>query len=726
MQTVKLRERAAGGMDERYVGEVGAASLIVNMRIDKEGGAWVHDRGWEPYNPTSGYTQIQSLDFEPIYSLAVWSRQSGAEVYCVYEQGGFLLYEHGLSAGTSASYPAKQYLQGGRLLPTPSDPGTQYFSHGQDLVVIGSENLLRFRGDKLVAPFGFAAPPAPVQVFPPDPVYFHQTSGNHRNQAGTTAVKLISPRGLGDPAAAVNNAEVNRYLYRVAWETETGSLSPLSASASASWSFEDTDEQGRYGVLLRNVPRGPAGTVARVLYRTQNLKSLDTLGEAQYYFLARIPENCSTDYLDIAPDSVLVSPAPALTASVAIPSTMRFGASWDGRVWLAGGPDSSQRLIYSNEGAPEQFGAFAYYDIGNTGAGDITGLVPYFGVLLVFREFGIDAVVPDQAGILYRVSVVSRDVGTTATNTLTLIPGVGVLFLTADGPRIVSGSPSSLVVSTPNTRVARESRRINEAALPSATAAWSPLEREWWCHYCSDGADTPDRGLVYHVDLDTWSVRGALTAPSSPGAFEFNALATLPSGRFLIAPQTQQVVSTPTVSVVYNRGLQVWSASGKQGERFTATNLDANIWAVSDVTNNAETSGRWVSVWEDFGDDSLYKSVRYVLVDVLAVGNAPITLDYAVDYVEQYTSAGDQAAAPSDRYKGANQGAVFGAGAVGDKVARIGSSRFAGVTVTRLRWDVGGSATLWFKWRLTSSSRFHVVRYQVGYMPRSRSVIHQG
>jgi hypothetical protein len=154
--------------------------------------------------------------------------------------------------------------------------------------------------------------------------------------------------------------------------------------------------------------------------------------------------------------------------------------------------------------------------------------------------------------------------------------------------------------------------------------------------------------------------------------------------------------------------------------------VDANIWAVSNVTNNADTSGRWVSVWEDFGDDSLYKSVRYVLVDVLAVGNAPITLDYAVDYVEQYTSAGEQAAAPSDRYKGANQGAVFGAGAVGDKVARIGSSRYTGVTVTRLRWDVGASASLWFKWRLTSSSRFHVVRYQVGYMPRSRSVIHQG
>jgi hypothetical protein len=88
-------------------------------------------------------------------------------------------------------------------------------------------------------------------------------------------------------------------------------------------------------------------------------------------------------------------------------------------MWLAGGPDYEQRLIYSAEGAPEQFGAFAFYELGNIDAGDITGLVPYYGVLLVFRERGIDAVVPDQAGILYRVSVVSRDVGTTATNTLT-------------------------------------------------------------------------------------------------------------------------------------------------------------------------------------------------------------------------------------------------------------------------------------------------------------------
>ena len=724
MQTIKLQERLAGGMDERYVGDPGAASLIVNMRVDREGGAWVRDRGWEPYNPPAGFTQVVSLDFQPIYSLAVWSRQNGAELYCLYEQGGFLLYEHGLSAGTSSNAPAKQYLQSGRLQPSSTDPGTQFVAHGNDLVVLGSEVLLRFRGDKLIVPFGFSSSPAPALVFPPDPSYFNTVAT--RNEAGSIAARLIAPRGLGDPDAATDGSEVNRYLYRVAWETETGSISPLSSSSSAAWSFTQTAEQGRYGVLLREIPRGPAGTVARRIYRTKNLKALDSQGEAVFYFLARIPENSSTDYLDITPDSALIAEAPALTESVTIPSTLRFGASWDGRMWLAGGPDYEQRLIYSAEGAPEQFGAFAFYELGNIDAGDITGLVPYYGVLLVFRERGIDAVVPDQAGILYRVSVVSRDVGTTATNTLTLVPGVGVFFLTADGPRVVSGSPSAMTVSSPNTRVSREGRRINESALPRASAAWSPMEREWWCHYCSDGSATPDRGLVYHVDLDTWSVRAALTSPSDPGAFLFNALATLPSGRFLLAPETQRVVDTPTVSTVYNRGLQVWSASGVQGERFTATTADQLIWTVSAVANNARVSGQWVSVWEDFGDDSVYKSVRYILVDVVAVGNAPITLEYAVDYLEAYTSAGTQAGAVSSRFRGDNQGAVYAPGATGDRVASIGADTYLGTTVTRIRWDVGAPASTWFRWRLTSSARFHVVRYQVAYVPRSRSVLHQG
>jgi len=722
MQTVKMRERAAGGMDERYVAELGAASLIVNMRMDKEGGAWVHDRGWEPYNPTPGYTVVVTEDFNPLYSLAVWSRQSGAELYCLYEQGGSLLYEHGLSSGTSTTAPARQVLATGRQRPLPSEPGTQYFNHGSDLIIMGADTLLRFRGDKLVAPFGFTTAPAPPQVFAPDPTYYATVAT--RNESGTTAAKLMAPRGLGDAQAATDGSEVNRYTYRVAFETETGSISPLSAAASAAWSFDAAAEQGRYGVLLRSIPRGPAGTVARRLYRTKNLKSLDAQGEAQYFFLARIPENSSTDFMDIAPDSVLVSPAPSLTDSISIPGTLRFGASWDGRVWMAGGADYEQRILYSEEGAPEQFGAFNFYNLGNTNAGDITGLIPFYGVLLVFREFGIDAIVPDQAGILYRVSVISRDVGTVATNTITLVPGVGVMFLTGDGVRIVSGSPSSMVVSAPNTRVAREARRINEAALASACAAWSPLEREWWCHYPADGQSSPNRGLVYHIDAQAWSVRGSDS--QVPGAFQFNAMASLPSGHFLLAPETTRVVSTPSISIIYNRGLQVWSACGVQGERFTATNIDANLWSISSVENNAATNGQWCSVWEDFGDDSVYKSVRYVLVDVLAVGNAPILLEYAVDYLEQYSSAGTQSPAVSDRYKGSNQAALFGAGQVGDKVARIGSSLYSGITVTRLRWDVGASSTLWFKWRLSSSARFHVVRYQIGYVPRSRTVIHQG
>ena len=724
MRTTKEAERLAGGMDERYIAEAGSASLIVNMRINREGLAWVRDRGWEPYNPTAGFSQIVTLDFSPIYSLAVWTRSAGAEVYCLYEQGGSLLYEHGLSAGTSANYPAKQYLQAGRLVPPSTDPGTQFVPHGDDLIILGSESLLRFRGDKLLAPFGYSSAPAPALVFPPDPTYFG--AGAPRNEAGTVAAQLIAPRGLGDPEAASDGTELNRYLYRYAWESETGSISPMSPASVAAWSFSAAAEQGRYGVLLRELQRGPAGTVARLVYRTKNLKALDTVGGATFFLVARIPENASTDFLDITPDSSLVAEAPALTDSVTIPSTLRYGASWDGRVWLGGGPGYERRLLYSGQSAPEQFGALAYFELGNPDAGDITAIHPHYDSLLVFRERGIDAIIPDASGLLYRSSTVSADAGTTATNTIVDVPGVGVMFLTVDGPRIIQGSPDSLTVSAPNRRVARESERINESALPRASASWSPSEREWWCHYCAEGSPTPNRGIVYHVDAGLWSVRAPVSSPSSPGAFLFNAIATLPSGRFLLAPQTQRIATSPTVSTVYNRGLQVWSANGFQGERFTATSVDESIWAVSAVVDNVAVSGRWCSVWDDYGDDSIYKSVRYVLVDVVTVGNAPILLEYAVDYVESYISAGNQAPARSDRYLGAGQPAVYGLGATGDNVATIGSDVYSGEAVTRIRWDVGASASLWFKWRLTSASRFHVIRYQVGFVPRSRGVIHQG
>jgi hypothetical protein len=710
MQAVKHRGRALG-MDLRYHPEPQTANLILNMRYDASGFGWVRDRGWEPYNPPAGFTRILALDMEPIYSLAVWTRDQGGQVYPLYEQDGDLLWEHGLSQGTGLSYPARQTLDSGRTIPKSSDPGTQFIPHGRDLVIInGSDQPLRFRGNKYVVPFGFQQRPAPPDVFPPDPDYYN-TGTTPRNEAGTVSARLDAPRGLGKSDAATDGTEQNRYQWRVTFVTETGSESPMSDPATASWSFSASSEQGRYGVLLRSVPVGPRGTVARNIYRTKNLINIETQGEATYFFLGQIEDNASTDFFDIVPDSALVSAAPSSLASILHPM-FRHGASWDGCLWLAGGVGNETRIYRTDPQAPEQIGALSYYDVGVRQGGAITAVKAGYGALIVFRERSIEVIQPSNDDLRYRVTTLSQDVGTTATNAIALIPGVGLAFLGYDGVYAITGQGDNLSLVLISEEIHGEVARANRAALPRATAAWSPLEREWWCHFPADGASAPNRGIVYHPDVGGWSVRAADT-DSPPGAFEFNGLATLPSGHFLIAPQTTYA-GTLGSRTVYNRGLQVWSASGFAGGRFTATQIDGTVYAVSSVADNGAVLGVYESCWTDLGGADSYKSVSSVVLEMVACGHATVTLDYARDQRDVYTTTSAQPLADSRTYGTANDQNVYGPRAnAKDRVATVGTGVWASEGITMVRWDLGATAAAYFKWRANGTSRFHIGAYTI-------------
>jgi hypothetical protein len=137
------------------------------------------------------------------------------------------------------------------------------------------------------------------------------------------------------------------------------------------------------------------------------------------------------------------------------------------------------------QGLPEQFGAFDYFDIGNTAGGAITGIAPYYNNLIIFRQRAIDIVRIGNGG-QYQVSQLNPEIGTTAVNTAKLVPGVGLMFLGYDGIYAISGGldgGSAVSVQRISAGLAKEIPLISRAALPRATAVYSAKEREWWCHY---------------------------------------------------------------------------------------------------------------------------------------------------------------------------------------------------------------------------------------------------
>jgi hypothetical protein len=724
MQTTKTAERVAGGMDQRHLPQDNQASLVVNMRVDDEGLGWVRDRGWEPYDPKAGYTHVQDIGLDPIYSLHVFTSKKGSQTAALFEQGGELLYIHGIDDNSGDTFPIREVIDTGRALPKSDDPGTQYVPHNDFLLILNGYNTpLKYRGNKYVVPFSFDKRPSAPAIFAPDPTYYSVAgAGAQRNDSGSVSTSLTHPEGLGNTNLSTDGSETNRYFYKVAYLTDTGSLSPLSEASSAAWVFDSAAEAKRYAVLLRNLPIGPTNVVGRVIYRTKNCRFLDTAEQAIYYFLAKIDDNTTTDFMDIRPDSELVEEAPSLTASTLFPQTLKYAASWDGRIWATGGAGYEGRVIYSERGAPEQFGTFNFFDVGVSAGGQTTGVFSYHDALLIFRERSVTYITYASDGSSYRLGTLSPDIGTTAINSVALIPGKGLMFLTPDGVYLISGSGNSLSMTRVSERVSRELKRVSKGSLARASAAWSPREREWWCHYPADGETTCTRGVVYHADIGDWSLRHA-TASSGVGAFQFNAIRTLPAGYFLLAPQT---VRQTGPDKAFNVGLQVWTAKAVEGEEWELSSLIEGGWNITKTVIANNITGVYESAWEDFGTDASVSSARYVMVDVLTRGHLPLTLEYAVDWKEKYTSAGTQAAAVSAYYGGASEEAVYGPSTeTVDRVAIIGTDSYSSEKVTRLRWDVAPSAHSWFKFRLSAQSRFTVVRYKLGYIPKEREVLKQ-
>tara|TARA_R100001015_G_C4635122_1_gene203576 strand:- start:5480 stop:7849 length:2370 start_codon:yes stop_codon:yes gene_type:complete len=112
--------------------------------------------------------------------------------------------------------------------------------------------------------------------------------------------------------------ESGLYYYAVVYENEDGAYSvtseksnrvninfmvPPAGSLAADFGLQFLKRR----FWICDVPKGPVGTVARVLVRTMNLASLPPGDVGRLRFLHRIPNNSATEYMDDIPDSELGS-----------------------------------------------------------------------------------------------------------------------------------------------------------------------------------------------------------------------------------------------------------------------------------------------------------------------------------------------------------------------------------------------------------------------------------
>ena len=740
MKSSSTRDIDALGVDQRYRASPSAASNIVgHFHPDPNGGGWVNDRGIEPLIPypvtlTLPISSVQST-LAPVRFLSVITRHQAAECYYLYEQGGKLQYDMG-NKGSDPGVRQTSVLASGRKLPKPDDCGTQITTYGRfNLIVNGFDRMIKWWGRELYSSFGFVDP-TPSPVLSPVATDYIQYRNSAEDTPATREGKRVYieggetcirfPPGSYYGLGVSQKSSRNRYDYKVSFITDTGSESPLSPSASVQWVVSSdtvpagtslrparTDyAEGKYGVYISDLPVGPQGTVARRIWRTKNrLDGVSGAGEI-YYLVDQIDNNSDTTYVDIIPDQDLNVEAPSSSESVNISSQWKYCATWNNSIWLGGGEQNPYGIIYSKPGLPEQFPAFNYFDVGLREGGAITALVPFYDVLLVFREKSIEIISVNNAGT-YSISTLDSNIGTTATNTIKLVAGIGIMFLSKDGVFAIAGSirgGAVYQVKKMSEVIEKEMGRISLSALPRATATYSEREKEYWVHYPVDGETENSRGSVYHTFNGQWSFRSGNGFYDDDNGMPYTCLATDPNGWIIIGLKPRVEADGSNRRGYPGYGLQVWSANQYSGYMLTNPIVEEGQVTYT-ITPVQKEFDYWESTWNDLGDDSKKKRILYIEVEVVTSGDNAIELEWAVDWGYNFTSSGSQKPIRPETAGTTSSEASYGTG--GGNPAVWGTSVWSQTQVTRLRWDIGSGLCAQFKFRLKSNDMFQVLSYQI-------------
>ena len=605
-----------GGMHTGFEAPANNALLIENFTRDPASGMWDNRIGYEKFFPSGTAWQPFNV-LGRVDSLYIWSRHGGAQEWVLLESGGNIY--HVVDWGGTFRIDT---IVSGTNVPTPSGTAAHYAEFGRFLVITNGTNTpTKYVGwpTPPVAtsipkyPLGWNGPPTAPEVWDVDTTpstlgAAGETFGMQSDGYGT----VTDERGLGFYTANTTN----RFKWRVSYYTFGGAESPISLPSNVvTWI---TAADGNRYTLGMQIPTGPTGTLGRRIYRTMNL--VEGVAEV-YYFVADIPNNIDTWYYDSTHDSVLTSLAPTEADSVALPANgARYCATFDNRLWIDGGSVEGTRLYYSKQNKPDQFGANDYFEFGMKQGGGIRGIRGFNNMLVVMRENAVDAVRRDGTGDLFVVPLMER-IGSIATDTLTEVPGMGVLMLAHDGVYVVSGGLDTgpgMGYQKISKQIDRVFKRMNRVTMARATAAYSHKWREWHCYFAIDGSDINNYGVVYHVDSGDWSVR-----PNWPvGCITANPEGELVFGHIAGDGQSNGEADTEA-------GLFVVSRRRQLGSYLVNTGTEENpVWT---ETPNAAPTSVFRTEWLEFSGLGATNSM-YVYAKVRNTGNNTVTLKWYTDY----------------------------------------------------------------------------------------------
>lgn len=345
--------------------------------------------------------------------------------------------------------------------------------------------------------------------------YWVADSGMGVGVVGSTGKKVgYGGRGRGD--------KYNLFRYKVSFVNKRGQESPLSAPsnqvrAMCWWEPNVHTYVTRDNVVARRfftvqIPKGPPDTVARRVYRTQDMLDLKErardLGMGMnYYFLHEIQDNTTTSLEDSTPDAALG----ALVEDEDFgpwPTNARLIAAFKNTMFISGFGDN--KIKYSRPLFPEVFPLNHHIDIGNSEAGPVTGMRATKNALVVFKRKAIYLIKGDpERG--FHAQTLTRDVGCICANTIAELPGLGLAFLSDSGVMLLKGALENTGTPTDVVHLSEPIpdliKKINFSAAENARGLYYHRNREYWLTVPEFGDPQNSMVMIYHAEIGEWSIR---------------------------------------------------------------------------------------------------------------------------------------------------------------------------------------------------------------------------
>ena len=637
------------GIDESLDPVENSSYKLINWTVDVKSKGWDNRIGYESLVPniTSRSNWAGFQNGGPVNSIYFWNTHQGAKSWLLYEQAeaGAVTKTFPTDANANMSLHYwkgatlnKVTIDAQRSVPANDEIYTHYNPIGKNLIILsGNGKPIKFDGVKTVT-LGFLEAPNP-------PIPWNINGNGLTTTISDQTVMPITPHtfnmdksyGLGN---ATTDAE-NRYRYKVSFIMENGSESPLSAaSLHVYWktygaSIYPIYNNRRVAVYLDSVPIGPAGTIARKIYRTKNLTNGDTIEEI-YYYVDTIINNYETNYVDYTKDTRLGSLAPDDDASILFPApSTRFSSTFKNCLFLDGGQTDPTRIYYSQPLKPDQFRALDFFDVGSRSGGDVTGLFTYYNNLLVFREAAIDLIRGDVT-TGFTISPFQQGIGTRAIHSVCLVPGAGVMFLSPDGVFLISGGldgGSQMTCTKVSDPIVGTIGRISKSMIARACGAYSEKWREYHLYFSVDGSPVNNLGLVFHMEKKSWSIREGFPV----GCLTVDARGELVFGHNV--GQTVGAIIPITGMVPAETGLFFISRCRNAGHGTIYNPAVGQNPAYYTIQEKGPPTSTWIGANLNFGIGQIKKHVKQVYLNCFTEGSNTYNVFYNKDWDYNYTQS---------------------------------------------------------------------------------------